>query len=113
MNYIECIVLNYRQINYNYVIKILFVSALIVALFLDINNTITSIPLYYNIIMFEVVLSILLYLCINKIINNYDFIKNININTYIPIYTGSIYTGSNYTARPRPYPYNTEQIYSV
>jgi hypothetical protein len=123
MNYIECIVLNYRQINYNYVIKILFVSAIIVILFLDINNTITSIPLYYNIIMIEVVLSILLYLCINKIINNYDFIKNMNINNYIPIYTDPIYTDPIYTdpiytdpiytARPRLYPYNTEQIYSV
>ena len=66
------------------------------------NYTITSIPLYYTIIIIELVLSSLLYLFINKIINNYDFIKNMNNNDYItPDYAGAIYAGA------------TEPIYSV
>jgi hypothetical protein len=117
MEYIECIVLNYRNFYYNYLIKILFVSAMIVILFMSINNAITSIPLYYNVIIIEVVLSTLLYLCINKIINNYDFIKLIN-NNYtrptIPAYTRQAYTRQAYT-RPTYVDtgYNTDQIYSV
>jgi hypothetical protein len=106
-NYVECIVLNYRHFYYNYLIKILFVSVIILDLFLDMNYTITSIPLYYNIIIIELVLSSLLYLFINKIINNYDFIKNMNNNDYItPDYAGPIYAGPIYVGA-------TEPIYSV
>ena len=109
MEYIECIVLNYRNFYYNYLVKILFVSAMIVILFMSINNAITSIPLYYNVIIIEVVLSTLLYLCINKIINNYDFIKLINNNYTRPKYTIPAYTRPTYVDTG----YNTDQIYSV
>jgi len=98
INYVECIVLNYRHFYYNYLIKLLFVSAIIVSVILNMNYTITTIPLYYTIIIIELVLSTLLYLCINKIVNNYDFIKNMHLNSTRPGTDSTLYT---------------EQIYSV
>ena len=82
MEYLECIVFNYKKIYSNYLIKILFVSAIIILQCMNINYTISSIQLYYNIIIIELVLSSILYVCINKIINNYDFIHRLNKIVY-------------------------------
>jgi hypothetical protein len=82
MEYLECIVFNYKKIYSNYIIKILFVSAIIILQFININYTNNSIQLYYNIIIIEVVLSSILYVCINKIINSYDFIHRLNKMVY-------------------------------
>ncbi len=82
MEYLECIVFNYKKIYSNYLIKILFVSAIIILQFININYTNNSIQLYYNIIIIEVVLSSILYVCINKILNSYDFIHLLNKMVY-------------------------------
>jgi hypothetical protein len=70
-NYINYIIINYKQISYNIYIKFLFMSSIIVILFLQVDNT-SPIPLYYNLIIIEIVLSTLLLTYINDVINAYN-----------------------------------------
>jgi hypothetical protein len=77
MNYINHIVINYGHIWYIYFIKIFFISVLVTILVRNSMNNMpcdsTCIPLYYNLMLIETLLSALLITLTNSIV--------ININT--------------------------------
>jgi hypothetical protein len=73
--FIKYLILNYRQIRYNSVtLKILFLIALLILVVINDNdddandNTTLQIPLYYNLILIETILSMVLILVIHNTI---------------------------------------------
>lgn len=68
-NYINHIILNYSHIRYSIFIKILFMLSLSVIIFLN-NYAISLLPLYYNLIVIEIILSITLMLFINMVMQH-------------------------------------------
>ena len=79
VHFIKYLIINYRQIRYNIIVtKIMFLIALLILLFVnsdddgnsndnDADNTL-PIPLYYNLILIETILSMLLILVIHNVI---------------------------------------------
>ena len=74
--FIKYLILNYRQVRYNsIVIKIVFSIALLILVYINDNddndnttNTTLQIPLYYNLILIEIILSMILILVIHNTI---------------------------------------------
>ena len=84
MNYVNHIVINYGHIWYIYFIKIFFISALVTIL---VRNSMENlpcdsicIPLYYNLMLIETLLSSLLITLTNAIVINVNTIKLIQIS---------------------------------
>lgn len=79
MNYINHIVINYGHIWYIYFIKISFIGALVAILVRNSMDDLpcenTCIPLYYNLILIETLLSSLLITLTNAIVININTIK--------------------------------------
>jgi hypothetical protein len=82
MHFIKYLIINYRQIRYNIIVtKIIFLIALLILVFINgdesdnVNcngngndNIILSIPLYYNLIIIETIISMLLIIVIHNVI---------------------------------------------
>ena len=69
INYINYVLFNYNHIKYNIIIKILFMITLLVLMLMNISIQIqlspnTILPIYYNIIIIEIILSNILILII-------------------------------------------------
>ncbi len=80
--FIKYIIINYRHIRYNIIItKTLFIMSLSVILTLYNDNNTIILPVYYNIIFIETVLSLLLIVSINNILMNISIINNLKILT--------------------------------
>ena len=84
MNYVNHIVINYGHIWYIYFIKIFFISALVTIL---VRNSMENlpcdsicIPLYYNLMLIETLLSSLLITLTNAIVINVNTIKLMQIS---------------------------------
>ena len=84
MNYVNHIVINYGHIWYIYFIKIFFISALVTILVKNSMDNMasdsTSIPLYYNLMLIETLLSSLLITLTNSIVININTIKLMQIS---------------------------------
>ena len=82
INYVNHIVINYSHIWYIYFIKIFFISALVTILVRNSMDNLasdsTSIPLYYNLMLIETLLSSLLITLTNGIVININTINTIN-----------------------------------
>jgi hypothetical protein len=83
INYVNHIVINYGHIWYIYFIKIFFISALVTIL---VRNSMENlpcdsicIPLYYNLMLIETLLSSLLITLTNAIVINVNTIKQISM----------------------------------
>lgn len=77
MNYIDHIIINYGHIWYINFIKLFFGGVLVAMLY--INNDSTYIPLYYNLIVIETILSSILISLTNELVININTIKLIHI----------------------------------
>ena len=76
INYVNYVLFNYNHIKYNIIIKILFMITLLTIIIMDISIQIqlspnTILPIYYNIIIIEIILSNILILIILNIIHLY------------------------------------------
>jgi hypothetical protein len=65
-NYVAHLIINYNHIRYTIIVKMCFMLAL--CAILCVKPDTPNIPLYYNLIMIEVILSVLLVLVINDVI---------------------------------------------
>jgi len=82
INYISYVLFNYNHIKYNIIIKVLFIITLLTIIIMDISIQIqlspnTILPIYYNIIIIEIILSNILILIILNIIHLYKKIETI------------------------------------
>ena len=82
INYVNYVLFNYNHIKYNIIIKILFMITLLVLMIMNISIQIqlspnTIFPIYYNIIIIEIILSNILSFIILNIIYLYKKIETI------------------------------------
>jgi hypothetical protein len=76
-NYVAHLIINYTHLRYTVMVKMSFMLALFAILFLRPDSS-PTIPLYYNVIMLEVILSLLLVVVINDVIAYRIYSRSLN-----------------------------------